>query len=305
MNKTLSMDVALQVGKDFVQHVEGMTGGKAHLTGEFSDFYLLDHLLSPHYSSEEPSPELTDFALSTGVYTALQILRFWSDCGLQPRWYEDTIDKTGIGVSVALDGKEESTFLLTCPSDIYQFTSKLPDPFPVFEGSWQKLRKGDPVLPRYVLGSLFLSQPLFKTDKPSPAPAATPFLEGHVRTMNRLVALSCAKTLEPEKGMKQNLMTELYGLCLWPPIGTYGNDYGVENLRLIAKEVDFAGDEHREMLIECLTMMEKSWVSDGAYLAAVALRALKGRDDIPEERMGFSVPEVKDIISEAAHIIKA
>jgi len=285
--------------------VEGMTGGKGRLTGEFSDFYLLDHLLAPHYSSKEPSPELTDFALSTGVYTALLISRFWTDAGLQPKWHEAPLDQCGIGLSIPLTEGEESVLLLTCPADLYGFVSKLPNPFPVFEGSWQTLRPGDPILPRYVLGALFLSQPLFKADNPAPPPATTPFLEGHVRTMNRVIALSCARAIEPEEGLQQRLITELFALCIWPPIGTYGNDYGVENLRLIAKEADFAGKEHHEDLLEALSKIEKSWVSDAAYLAAVAFRAIKERDDLPKEHMGFNVHEVRDVLAEAVGIFKA
>jgi len=304
MKKTLSMETALVAGRDFVKYVEGMTGGKGRLTGEFSDFYLLDYLLAPHYSSGKPSPELADFALSTGVYTALMIFRFWADTGLQPRWHEASLDQVGIGLSLSLDGEKESVLLLTPPSDVYGLVTELPNPFPVFEGSWQTLRPGDPVLPRYVLGALFLSQPLFKTDTPTPPPVTTPFLEGHVRTMNRVVALSCAQAIEPEEGLQQRLLTELFALCIWPPIGTYGNDYGVENLRLIAKEADFAGEEHHDDLLEALSKMEKSWVSDAAYLAAIAFRAMKGRDDLPEEHMGFNVHEVRDVLAEAVEIFK-
>lgn len=304
MGETLTFETAVKISLDFAGRVRAMTDGKVLLTGEFPDLYVLDHLLSPHYGTESPSDELKDFALASGVYIATMLARFWRAAGLESFWREAGIAECGIGLELPWEDGQKREFLLTCPSDVYGMVTELPNPFPQFVGSWMTYRNGDPLLPRYALGALLLSQPLADGDWPKRPPGEGAFLQGHMSRTIEILALSCARDLQPEDGLPRRILESFYECCLWPPVGALGNDYGVENVRGLAAKIAFSGIENRESAIEALEAMERGWVSDGAYLGGLASRALKDRDDLPAERMGFTVPEARDVLQETARIFK-
>jgi hypothetical protein len=298
---TLTLEQAQAASREFVPHVSAMSGGKARLTGEYPDVYVLDHLLAPHYGTASPSRELADFALSAGVYLCFMLARLWRESGLESQWHEGDLTDCGIGVKLDA-GAGVRTFLLACPSDVYAFVEKPPNPFPRFAGSWVSLRPGDPLLPGYLLGGLCLSQPLARGDWEQAPPGGNGFLRGHLERVLDAVALSCARDLQPETGLPQRLLEVLYGAALWPPIGERGNDYGIENIRQFASQIAHAGSEYRPEVLSALESMERGWVSDGAYLAGLARRALLDREEAPEERMGFHIPEVRDVLEETRRI---
>ncbi len=304
MTAALTMENAVKVARDFAAEIRSMTDGKAVLTGEFPDLYVLDHLLSPHYCTEAPSDEVKDFALSTGVYTAMMLARFWNAAGLQSIWHEADVAECGIGLQLAGEDGTAHDYLLLCPSDVYGMLTELPNPFPQFVGSWMTYRKGDPLLPRYALGALLLSQPLAQGDWPKLPPGEGPFLQTHMAQIIELLAASCARDIEPEEGLRRKVMETFYERCLWPAVGALANDYGVENVRALASAIAFAGQANRDTVLEVLDAMEKGWVSDGAYLAGLSSRALRGRDDVPGERMGFTVPEARDVLEETRRIFE-
>ena len=302
MASTLTLDQALAASREFAGHVREMSGSKAQLTGEYPDVYVLDHLLAPHYGTPSPSREQSDFALSAGVYVCFLLARFWRQAGLECQWHEGDLSECGIGVELSTDGGPR-TFLVACPSDLHGFLVEPPHPFPRFVGSWFTVRPGDPLLPGYVLGGLCLSQPLARGDWEQQPPGADGFMRSHLGRVLEAVALSCARDLEPEEGLSQRLLEVFYGACLWPPVGERGNDYGIENVRHLAGQIAHAGEEYREEALRALESMEQGWVSEGAYIAGLARRALLGRDDIPTEHLGLHVPEVRDVLAEAKRIV--
>jgi hypothetical protein len=304
MGETLTFENAVKIGMDFAGRVKAMTDGQVLLTGEFPDVYVLDHLLSSHYGTEAPSDELKDFALASGVYVAVLLARFWTASGLQSFWREQGIADCGIGLELTGEDQKGHEFFLTCPADVYGMVTQPPNPFPQFVGGWMTLRKGDPLLPRYVLGALLLSQPLAHGDWPKLPPGEGAFLQGHLSRMIEITALSCARDLYPEDGLPRRILESFYECCLWPPVGAFANDYGVENIRALAAKMAFSGMENRTSVMEALDAMEKGWVSDGAYIAGLASRALRCRDDVPAERMGFTVPEARDVLQETGRIFK-
>lgn len=303
MNRNLTLEAAASAGKDFVAHVSGMTGGEATLTGEFPDAFVLDHLLQPHYGTADPSHELKDFALSAGVYLSLWLGRFWSSAGLSPFWREGDLAECGMGTAVEPPEGEDLEFFLACPSHVMGFVQEPPNPFPQFAGSWMTRREGDPLLPRYLLGAALLSQPLAEGTYPRAAPGEGPLGAAHLRFSVDLLARSCARDLEPADGVGRRILEDLYEAVLWPPVGAFGNDYGTENLRLLADKFAAAGPDYREDVRGALEAMERGWMADGAYLAGLALRAMDGREDVPEERLGFHIPEVRDVLAEAVRIL--
>ncbi len=185
MGETLTFENAVKIGMDFAGRVKAMTDGQVLLTGEFPDVYVLDHLLSSHYGTEAPSDELKDFALASGVYVAVLLARFWKASGLQSFWREQGIADCGIGLELTGEDQKGHEFFLTCPADVYGMVTQPPNPFPQFVGSWMTLRKGDPLLPRYVLGALLLSQPLAHGDWPKLPPGEGAFLQGHLSQDDR------------------------------------------------------------------------------------------------------------------------
>lgn len=302
MSSTLTLEQALAASREFIPHVGAMSGGKAQLTGEYPDVYVLDHLLALHYGTASPSRELADFALSAGVYLCFLLARLWQESGLESRWHEADLTECGIGVDLRADG-EDRTFLMACPADLHGFLVEPPNPFPRFAGSWLTLRPGDPLLAGYALGGLCLSQPLARGNWPQVPPGAEGFMQSHLQRVVETLALSCARDLEPERAPPQRLLEAFYGACLWPPIGERGNDYGVDNVRQLVRQIAHGGDEYREASLSALESMERGWVSEGAYLAGLVRRALLGRDDVPEERLGFHVPEVRDVLEESKRIL--
>ncbi len=304
MNRSLSLESAAAVGREFVAHVAGMTGGKATLTGEFPDVYVLDHLLQPHYGTEDPSLELKDFALSAGVYLALWLGRFWASAELAPYWREGDLTECGMGTAVTPPGGEGLDFFVACPSHLMGFVLDPPDPFPQFAGSWMTRREGDPLLPRYLLGAALLSQPLAEGTYPQSAPGEGPLGAAHLRFSVDLLARSCARDVEPSDGVGRRILDDLYEAVLWPPVGAFGNDYGTENLRILAGKIAGAGPENLDAVRSALESMERGWTADGSYLAGLTLRALDGREDLPEEKLGFHVPEVRDVLAEASKILE-
>ncbi|MEW5765041.1 MAG: hypothetical protein ACOYXN_08515 [Acidobacteriota bacterium] len=304
MSRILTLDSAAAAGRDFVSHVAGMTGGKATLTGEFPDVYVLDHLLQPHYGTENPSPELKDFALSAGVYLSLWLGRFWASAELAPYWRNGDLTECGMGAAVTAPGGESLEFFVACPSHVMGFVQDPPNPFPQFAGSWMTPREGDPLLPRYLLGAALLSQPLAEGTYPQAAPGEGPLGPAHLRFSLDLLARSCARDVEPTDGVARRILEDLYEAVLWPPVGAFGNDYGTENLRVLAGKIADAGPENLEAVRGALASMERGWTADGSYLAGLILRALDGREDLPEERLGFHVPEVRDVLNEASKILE-
>ncbi len=304
MSATLTLENAVHVAEDFASEVKTMTEGRAVLTGEFPDLYVLDHMLSPHYGTQEPSDELKDFALSAGVYTSMMLARFWNAAGLQSEWQEAGVAECGIGLHLTSESGTAHEYLLLCPSDVYGMLTELPNPFPQFVGSWMTYRKGDPLLPRYALGALLLSQPMAQGDWPKLPPGEGAFMQTHMAQVLELLAASCARDIEAEEGLRRRMMEAFYERCLWPAVGALANDYGVENVRALASAIAFAGKENRDAVLEVLDAMEKGWVADGAYLAGLAARTLRGRDDVPGERMGFTVPEVRDVLEETRRIFE-
>ena len=303
MTRPLTLESAVNASRDLVRHVGGMTGGKASLTGEYPDVYVLDHLLAPHFGSEDVPAGLKDFALSAGVYAAVLMMRLWRDVGQVSSWREDDLTACGVEVDFQnAESEDPKAFVLTVPSDFMGLVLSPPNPFPLFEGAWVTTREGDPLLPKYVFGGLLLSHPLSKGDATRQAPGGTPFLRDHMDRMLSVLSLSCARDILPEEGFRQRLAEEFYACCLWPAVGDRGNDYGTENLRSLVAKVAYAGPENREEVTAALEAMEKGWMAEGSYVAGLALRALQGREDIPDERLGFHVPEVRDVLAEAARL---
>ncbi|MGC8763555.1 MAG: hypothetical protein ACP5VN_07995, partial [Acidobacteriota bacterium] len=169
-------------------------------------------------------------------------------------------------------------------------------------GSWMTRRGGDPLLPRYLLGAALLSHPFAEGDYPAAPPGQGPAGEGHHSLCLEELALSCARDLVPEDGLRRRILADFYGAVLWPPVGSFGNDYGTENLRRLAQAAAFAGPENRGEVLAALADMEQGWMADGAFLAGLALRVLAGREGLPEERLGFQVPEVRDLLAEGRRI---
>jgi hypothetical protein len=304
MSQIITLEQAVEMSKTLVDHVKGMTSGKAFLTGEYADLYVLDHLLSPHYGTSEPDKDLADFALASGIYTAVLVARMWREAGLESIWREGELTECGIETRFpGVNGKEQS-FFLAAPSDVYALVLGPPDPFPLFADGWVPLRKGDGVLPKYGLGGLCLNQPLARGDWDKTMPEPGSFRQGHQEAMLSLVALSCARDLVREAGLEQRVLEVFYECCLWPPLGAQGNDLGLENVKCLAGQVAHAGPENRKTVMETLDRMERAWVSEGAYLAGLVSRALSDRDDPPAEKVGLSVPECREALEEAKRIIK-
>lgn len=302
MTRTIDLETAVAVGREFVEVVAAESRGKAVLTGEYPDAFVLDHLLAPHLGEENPSRELRDFVASSGVYLGLWLLRFWSRLGLSIFWKDGLLEECGPGVTLPRQDGPPFSFFLRTPAHVMAMVASLPDPFPQYVGSWMTRRGGDPLLPRYLLGAALLSHPFAEGDYPAAAPGEGPAGEGHRALCIEELALSCAKDLVPEDTLRCRILSDLYGAVLWPPVGAFGNDYGTENLRLLAKSVAFAGAENRPEVLLALSDMERGWMADGAFLAGLALRALTERDDLPEERLGFQVPEVRDLLAEGRRI---
>ena len=304
MATILGVNEAVSLGKDFVAHVKAMTGGKASLTGEYPDAYVLDHLLAPHYGDGEPAREVADFALGAGVYLALTVARFWNACGLESFWIEGDLSECGIGAVLPGQGGGRTEFLLTSPSDILAIVKEAPDPFPLSVEGSVPLRPGAPVLPKYLLGALMASLPVAQGDWERKPASPGSFEEGHRQRMLEEIALSCARDVEPAGGLPQRVLEALYGCCLWPPLGSQGNQEGQENLRALSQEIVRAGAEHRGDVVAALEKMERGWMTEGAHLAALALRVKAKREDPPEERLGLTVPEVREVLAQAGEILK-
>lgn len=302
MTRPIDLETAVAIGRDFVARVASGSGGKASLTGEYPDAFVLDHLLAPHLGQEDPPEEVRDFAAASGVYLGLWLLRFWSRLGLPVFWVGGALEVCGPGVHVPREDGPPYTFVLRVPGHVMAMVASPPDPFPQYVGSWMSRRGGDPLLPRYLLGAALLSHPYAEGDHPSAPPGEGPQGEAHRALCLEELALSCARDLVPEDGLRRRLLTDLYAAVLWPPVGSFGNDYGTENLRLLAKAAAFAGPENREELLFALEAMERGWMADGAFLGGLARRVLVGRDDLPEERLGFQAPEVRDLLAEGRRI---
>lgn len=304
MSEPLTLEKAVAISRDLVPHVKGMTGGKAALTGEFPDVYVLDHLLAPYYGTESPAREVADFALASGVYIALMLARFWRGAGLEPFWQEGELTECAMGVEVPGADGSSAEVLMACPSDLHGFVVSLPNPFPCFVNAWSSLRPGDPILPKYVLGALLLSHPLSRAEAPPVPPGEGPMGPAFLQAMVESIAQSCARDLQPAADFERRLLEVLYEACLWPAVGSYGNDYGVENIRLLMQAVAHAGPENRESVLAALRAMERGWMAEGAYLSGLLLRAMMNREDPPEYRLGFTVPEARDVLAETSRLLK-
>jgi hypothetical protein len=304
MAAILGIDEAVSLSKDFVAHVKGMTEGKAVLTGEYPDVYVLDHLLAPHYGEGDPPKEVVDFSLAAGVYLALALAKFWRACGLESFWVDGDLSECGIGAVLPRPGGGRAEFLLTVPSDLLAIVKEVPDPFPLTVEGSVPLRPGSPVLPKYLLGGLLTALPVAQGDWDRRPPEPGSFEEAHRQRALDAVSLSCARDVEPAAGFPQRVVEVLYGCCLWPPLGSRGNEEGQQNLEALSQEIRRAGPEHRGEIAAALEKMERGWMAEGAYLAGVALRVRDGREDPPAERLGMSVPEARDALSEAVEIVK-
>ena len=304
MAAILGVNEAVSLSKDFVAHVKAMTGGKAVLTGEYPDAYVLDHLLAPHFGEGEPTREVSDFALAAGVYLAMTAARFWKACGVESFWIDGDLAECGIGAALPRPGGGRAEFCLTAPSDLLAIVKEAPDPFPLSVEGSVPLRPGAPVLPKYLLGALLLSLPVAQGDWERAPAAPGSFEEAHRGRMLEEVALSCARDVEPAGGFPQRVLEVLYGCCLWPPYGSQGNEEGQENLKALAQEILRAGPEHVGDVASALEKMERGWMAEGAHLAALALRVRAKREDPPEERLGLTVPEAREALDWAGHILK-
>lgn len=302
MTRTIDLETAVSIGRDFVGHVAAATNGKATLTGEYPDAFVLDHLLSPCVGEEKPSEELRDFVAASGVYLGLWLLRFWSRLHLPVFWMDGPLEACGPGAHVPREDGPPFSFVLRVPGHVMAMAASPPDPFPQYVGSWMTRRGGDPLLPRYLLGAALLSHPYAEGDYPSLPPGEGPAGEAHRSLCLEELALSCALDLVPEDGLRRRILADLYGAVLWPSVGSFGNDYGTENLRQLAQAAAFAGPENRAELLEALGDMERGWMADGSFLGGLAFRILLGREDLPEERLGFQVPEVRDLLAEGRRI---
>jgi len=302
VTRPIDLETAVAIGRDFVEKVAAGSQGKAVLTGEYPDAFVLDHLLAPYLGGEAPSEEVRDFTAAAGVYLGLWLLRFWSRLGLPVFWMDGALEACGPGVHVPREEGPPLAFALRVPGHVMALVASPPDPFPQYVGSWMTRRGGDPLLPRYLLGAVLLSHPYAEGDYPAVPPGEGPAGEAHRSLCLEELALSCARDLIPEDGLRRRILADLYGAVLWPPVGSFGNDYGTENLRLLAKAVAFAGPENREEVLQALGDMERGWMADGAFLGGLALRALTGREDIPEERLGFQVPEIRDLLAEGRRL---
>ena len=45
-------------------------------------------------------------------------------------------------------------------------------------------------------------------------------------------------------------------------------------------------------------------MAEGAYLSGLLLRAMLNREDPPEDRLGFTVPEARDVLAETSRLLK-
>ncbi|OYW05067.1 MAG: hypothetical protein B7X11_02250, partial [Acidobacteria bacterium 37-65-4] len=59
-----------------------------------------------------------------------------------------------------------------------------------------------------------------------------------------------------------------------------------------------------ESVLAALQAMERGWMAEGAYLSGLLLRAMLNREDPPEDRLGFTIPETRDVLAETSRLLK-
>lgn len=129
MTRPIDLETAVAIGRDFVGKVAAGSKGKAVLTGEYPDAFVLDHLLAPYLGGEDPSEEVRDFTAAAGVYLGLWLLRFWSRLGLPVFWMDGALEACGPGVHVPREEGPPWPSPCGCPATSWPWWPLPPTPF--------------------------------------------------------------------------------------------------------------------------------------------------------------------------------